>query len=217
MAYKKCVSFWGIQTAMQRNLETLESQLERFRISISKKPDAVQQKAYGRPQTRKDSWTDGPSLPVTSSDAQDKQADGQQFTLPKSPKPISPGTNFHFDDDHSESHQQPQGKSPHQSQIPRADLASPSPAVSVLDFMNLSSQSDTDFQLQAQHSDGGMSIPPSYNIDQDGIMYSGIQEGQSLNMDDDPLQGFSFEMQLNGWNEELPNYIDGLLSGAGMY
>ncbi|KAF9786548.1 hypothetical protein IL306_014130 [Fusarium sp. DS 682] len=30
LTYKQCVSFWGIQTAMQQNLETIEAQLEDF-------------------------------------------------------------------------------------------------------------------------------------------------------------------------------------------
>ncbi|CCT69331.1 uncharacterized protein FFUJ_06847 [Fusarium fujikuroi IMI 58289] len=30
LTYKQCVSFWGIQTAMQQNLETIEAQLEEF-------------------------------------------------------------------------------------------------------------------------------------------------------------------------------------------
>jgi hypothetical protein len=77
MTYKKCVSFWNIQTAMQRNLETLESQLELFRMSVPKKPDNVQQKKHRRLQMQKDSWTDGPSLSVSISATQDKQTDSQ--------------------------------------------------------------------------------------------------------------------------------------------
>lgn len=77
MTYKKCVSFWDIQTAMQRNLETLESQLELFRIPVPKKLDNVQQKAYRRPQMRKQSRTDGLSPSMTILDTQDKQIDSQ--------------------------------------------------------------------------------------------------------------------------------------------
>lgn len=50
MTYKKCVSFWNIQTAMQRNLETLESQLEQICVSMPKKPNNVQPKVRRRPR-----------------------------------------------------------------------------------------------------------------------------------------------------------------------
>ena len=48
-------------------------------------------------------------------------------------------------------------------------------------------------------------------------MFSGLQEGQCLGMNHDPLQGQAFGKHMNGWNSELPNYIDELLSGAYMY
>ena len=54
ITYKKCVSFWNIQTAMQRNLETLESQLEQICVSIPKKPNNFQPKVRLRQRICKD-------------------------------------------------------------------------------------------------------------------------------------------------------------------
>jgi hypothetical protein len=93
-------------------------------------------------------------------------------------------------------------------------MAPLSPALSTLDFMHLQSQTDNDIQPQAQHSDGGISVSPSYTNEQGGITFPGTQQGQCLAMNDDPLQGLPFGMHMNGWNTELPNYIDELLSGA---
>ena len=39
MTYKKAVEFWDIQTALQKNLETLEAQLDGLRLSGYNKPD----------------------------------------------------------------------------------------------------------------------------------------------------------------------------------
>jgi hypothetical protein len=77
MTYKKCVSFWDIQTAMQRNLETLESQLEMFRTSVPRKPENAQQKAHRRAHMQKESCTDVPPLSAGVSDTQDKQTESQ--------------------------------------------------------------------------------------------------------------------------------------------
>jgi hypothetical protein len=60
MTYKKCVSFWGIQTAMQENLETLEAQLEMFRISAAEQNQG-QLRTNGRPKHSKQSWVNGSS------------------------------------------------------------------------------------------------------------------------------------------------------------
>lgn len=58
MTYKKCVCFWDIQTAMQRNLETLEAQLEMFRMQLPKKSGTLQQKVRRRSQVQNDSRAD---------------------------------------------------------------------------------------------------------------------------------------------------------------
>jgi hypothetical protein len=48
-------------------------------------------------------------------------------------------------------------------------------------------------------------------------MFSGTQEGQCLSVNDDPLQRLAYGMHMSGWNTELPNYVDELLSGACPY
>lgn len=52
MTYKKCVSFWDIQTAMQQNLEMLESQLEGSRTAEPKILEAAQPRTTARKDSR---------------------------------------------------------------------------------------------------------------------------------------------------------------------
>ncbi|TVY86748.1 hypothetical protein LAWI1_G007124 [Lachnellula willkommii] len=247
MTYKKCVSFWNIQTAMQRNLETLESQLEQICVSIPKKLNNVQPKVRRRPRICNDDSQNlekekesqsGNRQPLQSGteNLNDRNPRGssnsrcQQTPTPmnssntSSNAAITPVTRFQqFREERFPSHEQPQAlpqhSSHHQPQVPRDYLAPLSPALSTLDFMHFSSHTDKDGQQQAQcqYSDGAASVSPQYSGDQGEGLFSGLHEGQFLGMGQDPLQGQAFGKHMDGWNSELPNYIDELLSGAYMY
>ncbi|TVY40018.1 hypothetical protein LOCC1_G004739 [Lachnellula occidentalis] len=242
MTYKKCVSFWNIQTAMQRNLETLESQLEQICVSIPKKPNSFQPKVRRRPricnddshtqEKEKDLQSDSRQF-LQSENLNDRTSRGssnlpsQQTSLPtnspnaSSNAAIAPMTRFQqFREERFQSHEQPQAlpqHSSHQPQVSRDYLAPLSPALSTLDFMHFSSQTDKDGQQQVQYSDGTASVSPQYPNDHGESLFSGLHEGQFLGMGQDPLQGQAFGKHMDGWNSELPNYIDELLSGAYMY
>ena len=59
MTCKSWISFWGIQAAMQQNLETLEAQLGTFRNPLPKKHHRSKPKSHSRPHGRRGSWTNG--------------------------------------------------------------------------------------------------------------------------------------------------------------
>jgi hypothetical protein len=82
-----------------------------------------------------------------------------------------------------------------------------SPALSTLDFMHLLPQNDKE-----THSEGSISVPPSF-MNQANLFSS--QSPQDFSAD--AMQRLAFGMHMNGWNTELPSYIDELLSGACMY
>lgn len=84
--------------------------------------------------------------------------------------------------------------------------------------MHFSSQTEREMQQQAQHADGGFSALPENTNEQSRLLLSAARGGQGLGVNDDSLQRLAFEgMQMEGWNTELPNYIDELLTGAYMY
>jgi hypothetical protein len=59
ITYQKCVSWWDIQTALQQNLESLESQLHTFREE-NKRPDEARWKTIDRRVvTENELWTNG--------------------------------------------------------------------------------------------------------------------------------------------------------------
>lgn len=89
MTYKKCVSFWDIQTAMQQNLETIESQLEILRSSGPKKEHQASQKADRRLVTRKDSWTNDSSAKSQSNAAIQYQNNETSSATRKTPMKIT--------------------------------------------------------------------------------------------------------------------------------
>lgn len=82
MTYKKCVSFWGIQNAMQQNLETLESQLENFRALPGNKPARVQQNPERGVNSKGDAWVNGsmPNSAVVNSQSEKISANGKLNT-----------------------------------------------------------------------------------------------------------------------------------------
>jgi hypothetical protein len=87
MTYKKCVSFWGIQTAMQQNLEILETKLELLRVPPPKKQDRDQPNADCSLRTKKDLWTHNPLqnsqiCPATQDKHGEKQSvNGKSYDL----------------------------------------------------------------------------------------------------------------------------------------
>lgn len=79
---------------------------------------------------------------------------------------------------------------------------SPSPALSALDFMHLSTEIDREQQLPSfMHNQGIFS--------QLGVIQQDLSE--------DTMQGLDFGMHGSGWNTDLPSHIDELLSRAYMY
>jgi len=73
-------------------------------------------------------------------------------------------------------------------------------------------------QQHAQHADDGFSALPENTNEQSGLLLSAPCGDQGLGMNDDSLQGLAFAgMQMEGWNADLPDYIDELLTGAYMY
>jgi hypothetical protein len=94
-----------------------------------------------------------------------------------------------------QSHQQ-------EEQLRSTYVGPPSPSLSALDFMHLPSEIEKEQQLPSFMPDQGIFPQP-------GVTHQDLSE--------DTMQGLDFGMHGNGWNADLPSYIDELLSGAYMY
>jgi hypothetical protein len=118
---------------------------------------------------------------------------------------------FQLQDDQRRQRQQQQSQQ-QQAQVGPIYVEPISPALSTLDFMHLSSRIDKDSQPT---SDVGALVPsPPFMHDQRLFSKPG---GDPQGLDTNAMEDLSFGMHGNGWNSELPNYIDELLSGAHMY
>ncbi|RFU25152.1 hypothetical protein B7463_g11187, partial [Scytalidium lignicola] len=183
MTYKKCVLFWNIQTALQQNLESLESHLERFRANGTKRHEQLLKNNYRRDITRAEPWTG--------------EIDMIHSNMNKVQDSDIGATNG------------PPSSSSQRPQVGPLYLEPISPAASNLDFMHVSSQTDS-----WSHGKGDLQIPPSNLIDQALFSESGEQ---SQAMCADSFPGLTFGLNMDSSDIELQSYIDELLSGGYTY
>ncbi|KAK7206983.1 fungal-specific transcription factor domain-containing protein [Myxozyma melibiosi] len=220
--YKKCVSFWGIETALQHNLELLEEELERYRKLIEDQLKAKPKNGIKRARkesttsdTQEATWTQEikPKTETSSPNLHDERAAVTPKGLYEAAKGILPAQPADADE-----------KGP----VPQSNILSPemfldgfSPSLSALDFLRTSLRNSP----CATPGGGGVTTAsngfsehsPSSAVMSPELKLFGESLQQSLGYGTDSLPPMAFGLHMDGSSLELASYLDELLSGSVIY
>lgn len=221
--YKKCVGFWGIQTALQHNLELLEEELERYRKMIEEQLKSKPRN--GLKKTKKES-------PSTETQDETWTQESRQKDLQLAPPddtgavPNVAATSALYEAASAiSSAERPDSEDRKPTMLPpllspEMFLESFSPSLSALDFLRTSLRNSPCATPSASLNTGTNGVSEhstSSAVTSPELKMFGESLQQSLGGGADSLPPMAFGLHMDGSSLELASYLDELLSGSVIY